>query len=107
MTHAVTPSRLPGTASERGFDARTPDLSSDRQAVESEPARLPDLPPWYRAAAVALVAVGIVLRLRMYLFNRSLWFDEMLITLNIIRRPFSKLVPPLEYHQGAPYGFLA
>ncbi len=57
-------------------------------------------------ATGALLLVGILLRLRMYLFNRSLWFDETLLTLNILHRPFSELVPPLEYHQGAPFGFL-
>jgi len=72
------------------------------------PERLPrsDVSRWLPLATEAFLVIGILLRLRMYLFNRSLWFDETLLALNILHRPFRALVPPLEYHQGAPFGFL-
>jgi hypothetical protein len=54
----------------------------------------------------AFLALGIVLRLRQYFFNRSLWLDESLLALNLITRTPSELLKPLGYHQGAPLGFL-
>jgi hypothetical protein len=53
-----------------------------------------------------IISIGIVLRLAQYASNRSLWFDESLLALNIINRSFSDLLLPLDYHQGAPVGFL-
>ena len=53
-----------------------------------------------------LVILGIVLRLRQYLFDRSLWLDECLIALNIIRRSPAQFLTPLDNHQAAPLGFL-
>ncbi len=52
------------------------------------------------------LALGVVLRLRQYFFNRSLWLDESLLVLNLISRTPSELLKPLGYHQGAPLGFL-
>jgi len=52
------------------------------------------------------VAIGILLRLRQYLFGRSLWLDESLISLNIIQRSTMDLLKPLDRAQGAPIGFL-
>ena len=54
-----------------------------------------------------LLCVGIILRTTQYLFNRSLWVDEAMLALNIIERPFSELLKPLQYNQTAPIGFLA
>ncbi len=54
---------------------------------------------------VILVA-GTLLRLVQYLSNRSLWYDEALLTLNVLHRPWSGLLKPLDYNQGAPIGFL-
>lgn len=53
-----------------------------------------------------IICLGVALRLRQYLFNRSLWVDEAFLSLNIINRSFSKLLQPLDYNQGAPIGFL-
>ena len=53
-----------------------------------------------------LIAIGIVLRVRQYLFNRSLWLDEALLTSNILDRSFAGLWRPLEFNQHAPPGFL-
>jgi hypothetical protein len=50
--------------------------------------------------------LGILLRLRQYLFDRSLWLDESMLSLNIIRRSAVELLKPLDYAQAAPAGFL-
>lgn len=53
-----------------------------------------------------MIGLGILLRLREYLFNRSLWLDEAFLVSSIINRSFSGLFKPLDYNQGAPIGFL-
>lgn len=53
-----------------------------------------------------IVGVGVVLCLAQYLFNRSLWSDEVWPVLNIIDRSWGGLLQPLDYDQGAPFGFL-
>src|SRR5258708_34470851 len=53
-----------------------------------------------------LILLGVLLRLRQCLFNRSLWLDESLLTLNLLSRSARELLKPLDYHQGAPLGFL-
>lgn len=58
-------------------------------------------------ALTALVVLGgVILRARRYLANRSLWLDEAMIALNILRRDPAGLLEPLEYNQAAPFGFL-
>ena len=54
----------------------------------------------------SLIVLGIVLRLRQYLTNRSFWADEASLAYNLATRSFSGLTQPLDYHQGAPIGFL-
>jgi hypothetical protein len=53
-----------------------------------------------------MICIGVILRLAQYIFNRSLWFDEAALALNIMTRSFSELLQPLDYNQGAPVGFL-
>jgi len=53
-----------------------------------------------------LIFVGCTLRIRVYLFNRSLWLDELALVNNILSRSYSGLLRPLDNYQGAPLGFL-
>jgi hypothetical protein len=53
-----------------------------------------------------LISIGIVIRLRQYLFNRNLWVDEAMIALNVIQKNFHELLRPLDYVQVSPIGFL-
>lgn len=55
---------------------------------------------------LAIIALGIVLRLMVYLQNRNLWTDEINIALNIAERNFAELATPLSYGQYAPPIFL-
>lgn len=53
-----------------------------------------------------LAAVGGLVRVVLYVANRSLWFDEAALALNLINRPFHRLFSPLDFGQAAPIGFL-
>ena len=59
-----------------------------------------------KIASFFIIFVGIFLRVWQYAVNRSLWFDEALLALNIVNRTFIGLTQPLDYNQGAPIGFL-
>jgi Dolichyl-phosphate-mannose-protein mannosyltransferase len=55
-----------------------------------------------------LVLLGVALRLRQYLANRSLWFDEANFALSFVDRGFRQLLwMPLHGLQSAPPGFIA
>lgn len=56
---------------------------------------------------VFLVALGVTLRFRQYLFNRSFWLDEASLALNVAdRNVITLLTEPLANLQSAPPGFL-
>jgi len=55
-----------------------------------------------------LALLGITLRCREYLLNRSFWYDEVSLALNVIHRDvWTLFTEPLDYVQTAPPGFLA
>jgi hypothetical protein len=59
-----------------------------------------------RELFLSLVAAGVVLRLVEYGADRSLWFDESGLALNVVQRSFGELLKPLSFGQAAPPGFL-
>ncbi len=63
-------------------------------------------PPLRSRIVWVLLAIGVLLRLRTYLSNRSLWLDEALLAINIMRQSLAGLLGPLAYDQAAPVGFL-
>ena len=60
----------------------------------------------YQLSLWSILILGIFLRLHQYLYNRSLWLDELSLVLNLVNRSFLELLEPLDYAQGAPIGFL-
>jgi hypothetical protein len=54
----------------------------------------------------AAIFIGIVSRLAQYFADRSLWFDESLVSLNILNRSAGGLLGNLSFDQAAPAGFL-
>jgi hypothetical protein len=59
-----------------------------------------------RHLVVALVAVGAIVRIVQYAADRSLWFDESLLALNLLEKSFGGLFGTLEFGQGAAPVFL-
>ncbi|GAB4504117.1 MAG: hypothetical protein Fur0043_11100 [Anaerolineales bacterium] len=53
-----------------------------------------------------LALMGVILRLRQYIANRSLWADEASLAYNLANHSFAELTQLLDYHQAAPIGFL-
>ncbi|MDX9972804.1 MAG: hypothetical protein RBU21_07435 [FCB group bacterium] len=61
---------------------------------------------WIPRLALALVALGIFLRLALYAFDRELGMDETMLALNFVDRSYGELFEKLDNRQGAPIGFL-
>jgi hypothetical protein len=57
-------------------------------------------------AVLALVALGIALRLASYLANPTFSTDEAALALNVMHRSYGDLLDELDFNQGAPVGFL-
>src|SRR6185437_15559892 len=57
-------------------------------------------------ATIAVMSLGVILSLFQFLFNRSIWLDEAMLSLNIIDRTYAQLLTPLDSLQVAPIGFL-
>ena len=53
-----------------------------------------------------LIGAGVLMALANIFHNRSLWFDEALLSLNIVGKSYSGLLKPLDDNQVAPIGFL-
>jgi hypothetical protein len=58
------------------------------------------------ALVAATCVVGLLLRVYLYVLNRSFFLDEACLALNIAGRSYLGLLKPLDYNQGAPLGFL-
>lgn len=54
----------------------------------------------------AIVGLGLLIRLRDFIHNRSLWLDESKIATNLLDRTFAQLLQPLDYEQGGPAAWL-
>lgn len=54
----------------------------------------------------ASLVLGCLLRTREWLFDKSLWLDELAITTNLTRRSLAGLIQPLAGNQGGPLGWL-
>lgn len=61
----------------------------------------------YRSWVVpASLVLGLVLRTREWLFDKSLWLDEITLTDQLAGRSFAGLIRPLGGDQGGPLGWL-
>ena len=60
----------------------------------------------FTIAAWMVVLAGIALRLELYIQNRSFWFDESLLSLNVALRSWAGLFHALAFQQTAPPLFL-
>ena len=61
----------------------------------------------YTCTFLALILLGLIFRVRLFLTGRSLWLDEASLALNILHRSFADLFRlPLDHQQGAPIGYL-
>jgi hypothetical protein len=81
-----------------------PRAGPDRGRVSEGPALISVLRSPY--LLLGLVLVGIGLRVAQYAANRSLWIDEVDLSLNLIARSFIGLTKPLQFGSVAPIGFL-
>jgi len=61
---------------------------------------------WTRGVPVLAVLLGLVLRLREYTFNRSLFPDEVTLTHDVVGRTFGQLLHVNPNGQAAPIGWL-
>lgn len=50
--------------------------------------------------------LGVIISSVQFLYNRSIWLDEAMLSLNIISRSYAELLKPLDSMQVAPIGFL-
>jgi len=97
---------LPGAAA-RAALAGTPAHAPSPAASPTDVGRLGRrTTALWRAAPALLFALGAALRLRQYVWGRSLWVDEAFLALSIASRSFARLTEPLGWDQTAPLLFL-
>jgi hypothetical protein len=61
---------------------------------------------WLPLVMIVAAALGVGLRIRMYLENRSLWLDPAMLALNVIDKNALELMGRLDWNQAAPPAFL-
>ncbi len=61
---------------------------------------------WLEVCSLFGLGIGVLVRLTQYLSNRSLWFDEVALVLNLLDRNYRELLDALAYNQAAPPLFL-
>ncbi|MCW2777896.1 MAG: hypothetical protein JWN17_1621, partial [Frankiales bacterium] len=91
--------------------ARVPLGAPDPAPVRARHARPDDAGAWQRLwverAPVLLVALGVLLRVRQWAGDRSLWLDEALVAQSLLTRGHVSLATqPLLHNQAAPQGWL-
>ncbi len=59
-----------------------------------------------KTSILAIIAIGLLIRIIQYLVNRSIWLDEAMLALNIMEKNVFQLFGPLDRDQAAPYLFL-
>lgn len=62
--------------------------------------------PYVAILAGAIIVLGTVLRVVMFLYNRDLWIDEASVARNVYERSFAGLAAPLDHFQYAPPVYL-
>lgn len=62
--------------------------------------------PWLERLSLLGVGIGVLVRLVSYLSNRSLWYDEVSLGLNLLDRSYLELLTALDHNQAAPPLFL-
>jgi hypothetical protein len=78
-----------------------------RTIIDTPAAAAERTTPTWRHLSLALLAIGLVLRIVAYAGNPPLWLDEILLSRNIIDLPLGALlIEPLGLDQVAPRGFL-
>lgn len=53
-----------------------------------------------------IIYLSILTRIVSFFYNRSLWLDEGFLATSVVQRDYFELLMPLDYKQGAPFGFL-
>lgn len=88
---------------------RHPEDRSGQQGDDNRDPQPPWRDPWIlRSAPWAAMAIGLLLRLRSFLSDRSMWLDEAFVAVNFQDRSLLDLLGhPLDYGHELPRGFLA
>ncbi len=110
-TAPAGPGETAGTAGPAEAAAPAGTAGTAEPAEAAAPAAQPSR--WASAPTVALavatwlvVAAGVALRMRQWLFNRPLWTDELLLYRSTHGQTFRSLLEPLPGSQSAPVGWL-
>ena len=65
-----------------------------------------DRPEWPRRLGWVILLLGVLVRLKVYVQNRSLFLDEANLSRNVVERDWTAFFRALDYQQYAPPGYL-